>query len=60
MHMYESYSHAIQYGRVIAFLVKNHLFTPVTPNDPRMTFNPIIKVEGRKLMHMNESYGHVI
>ena len=36
----------------------NYLFTPVTPNDPRLTFDPITKVKGLQLMHMYESYGH--
>ena len=32
----------------------------MTPNDPRLTFNPIIQVEGLKLMNMYESYGHAM
>ena len=32
----------------------------MTPNDPRLTFNPITKVEGLKLMYMFESYGLAI
>ena len=39
---------------------ENALLTPVTPNDPRLTFDPITKVEGLKLMHMYESYGHAM
>ena len=33
---------------------------PLTPNDPRLTFNPITQVEGLKLMNMYESYGHAM
>ena len=38
---------------------KNDLSTPVTPNDPRLTFDPI-KEEGHKLMHTYESYGQAM
>ena len=30
----------------------------MTPNDPRLTFDPITKVEGLKLINMYESYDH--
>ena len=36
---------------------ENDLLTPVTPNDPRLTFDPIAWVEGLTLMNMYESYG---
>ena len=32
----------------------------MTPNDPRLTIDPITKVEDLQLMHMYESYGHAI
>ena len=32
----------------------------MTPNDPRLTFNPKTQVEGLKLMNMYESYGHAM
>ena len=32
----------------------------MTPNDPRLTFDPITKVEGLKLMNMYEAYGHAM
>ena len=38
----------------------NELLTPVTQNDPRLTFNLIALVEGLKLMHMYETDGHAI
>ena len=38
----------------------NYLLTPVTPNDPRFTYDPITKVEDLKLMYMYESYGHAM
>ena len=34
----------------------NDLLTPVTPNDPRLTFDFIKSQEGLKLIHMYESY----
>ena len=33
--------------------------TPVTPNDPRLTFDSIKSQEDLKLIHMYESYGHM-
>ena len=36
------------------------LLTPVTPNDPRLTSDPITKVEGLKLINMYESYSHAM
>ena len=38
--MYESYGQAMLHGQIKAFLA-NDLLTPVTPNDPRLTFDPI-------------------
>ena len=32
----------------------------MTPNDPRLTFDPITEVEGLKLMNMYESYDHAV
>ena len=32
----------------------------MTPNDPRLTFDPITKEEGLKLMNMYESYDHAV
>ena len=32
----------------------------MTPNDHRLTFDPIAYVEGLKLMNMYESYGHAM
>ena len=32
----------------------------MTPNDPRLTFDPITKVESLKVMNMYESYGHAV
>ena len=37
---------------------ENDLLTTVTPNDPRLTFDTIIKVEVLKFMHMYESCDH--
>ena len=39
---------------------ENDLLTPVTPNDPILQFEPITKVDGLKLTHIFESYGHAI
>ena len=39
---------------------ENDLLTPVTPNDPRLTFDPITWVEGLKLINMYESYSHAM
>ena len=41
-------------------LNENQNLTTMTPNDPRLTFNPITQVEGLKLMNMYESYGHAM
>ena len=41
MHMFESHGHAMSHGRITTFLVKNALLSPVTPNDPRLTFDPL-------------------
>ena len=35
-----------------------NFLTPMTPNDPRLTFDPITWVEGLTLMNIYESYGH--
>ena len=32
----------------------------MTPNDPRLTFDPITEVEGLKLMNIYESYDHAV
>ena len=32
----------------------------MTPNDLRLTFDPITQVEGLKVMYMYESYGHAV
>ena len=32
----------------------------MTPNDPRLTTDPIMYVEGFKLINMYESYGHAV
>ena len=32
----------------------------MTPNHPRLTFDPITYEEGLKLMNMYESYGHAM
>ena len=32
----------------------------MTPVDPRLTFDPITYVEGLKVVHMYESYGHAM
>ena len=45
MNMYESYD-------------SNDLLTPVTPKDPRLTFDSIKSQEGLKLINMYKSYGH--
>ena len=39
---------------------ENEFLTPVTPNDPRLTFDSTTKVEGLTLMNMYESYGHAV
>ena len=58
--MYESYGYAVLYGRNHSIFSENDLLTPVTPNDPRLTFDPITEIEGLKLMNMYESYGHAV
>ena len=37
---------------------ENQDLTPMTPNDPMLTFDPITKVEGVKLMIMYELHGY--
>ena len=32
----------------------------MTPNDPRLTYDPLAQVESLKLVHMCESCGHAI
>ena len=44
----------------IAFLVKMTFRPHVTPNDPRLTCDPIALVEGVNLIIMYESYGHTM
>ena len=39
---------------------ENDLLTPVTPKDPRLTFDPTTQVKGLKLMQTYESYGHAM
>ena len=39
---------------------ENHYFTPVTPNDPRLSVDPITKVEGLKLMYIHGYCGQAI
>ena len=38
--------------RRLNVLCKNNVLSLVTPNDPRLTFDPINRIEGLKLMHM--------
>ena len=42
------------------FFYENDLLTPVTPYDPRLTFDPITLVEDLTLMNMYEDYGHAV
>ena len=51
MHMYQFYGHALLYEQVIEFLLKM-TFDPCYLNVPRLTFDPIIEVEGIKLMYI--------
>ena len=39
---------------------ENNLLTPVTPNDPRLTFDTIKSQEGLKLSNMYKSYSHAM
>ena len=39
---------------------ENNLLTPVTLNDPRLTFDPIKSQEGLKLINMYKSYSHAM
>ena len=57
--MYESYGHPIglQHERGYSSFSKNDR---LTPNDPRLIFDPITFKEGLKLMDMYESYGHAM
>ena len=43
-----------------SILSENDLLNPVTPSDPRLTFDHITSVEGLELMHIYESYGHAM
>ena len=43
--------------RHVGIVVK---MTPITLNDPRLTFDPIIQIEGINLMNTHESYGHAM
>ena len=38
----------------------NDRLTPVTPNNPRLTFDPINSQEGLKLINMYKAYGHAM
>ena len=58
--MYQFCGHAMQYEQVIVFFDENDLLTPVTPNDHKFTFDPIIEVKGIKLMYVHECYGHAM
>ena len=39
---------------------ENELLTPVTPNYPRLTFDPMKSEEGLKFINMYKSYGHAM
>ena len=39
---------------------ENDILTPVTPNDPRLTFDPVTLVESLKVIYMYEYYGHAV
>ena len=39
---------------------ENQDLTPVTQNNPRLTFEPIKVIEGLKLMHAYELHGHIM
>ena len=43
-----------------SIFIENELLTPVTQNDPRLTFDQITLVEGLKLINMYESYRHAM
>ena len=43
-----------------SILNANDLLTPVTPNDPRLRFDPVKSQESLKLIHMYKSYGHAM
>ena len=47
-------------GNLRQLYCENQQFTPVTPNDPRVTVDPITYIEGVKLMNVHESYGQAI
>ena len=60
MYMHQSQGHAVLYGRIMIFLGKNDLLTPVTLDDLWLTFDPTSQVEGRKVMYMHQSQGHAV
>ena len=41
-------------------LSANDLLTPVTPNEPKLTFDPIKSEEGLKLINVYKSYSHAM
>ena len=41
----------------IMYFNENQDLTPMIPNNPRLTFDPINMIEGLKLMHMYELHG---
>ena len=53
---WSSYTKWMSYG----ILNENDLLTPVTPNDPRLTFDSITYVKGPKLINMYDSHGHAM
>ena len=50
MHTYELHDCIMLHGQFKTILLWNQNLTPVTPNDPRLTIDPTIYVEGLKLM----------
>ena len=45
---------------IMHFFSENQGLTPVTPNDPRLTYDPGTDIKGLKLLYMFESYGLAI
>ena len=58
MNMYESYGHGYVTWTSYSIFSANDFLTPVTLNDPRLTFDPIKSQEGLKLINMYKSYSH--
>ena len=44
----------------LKYFSENDLLSPVTPNNPRLTFDPINTQEGLKLINLCKSYGHAM